>query len=82
MTDSRTRRAKTKNRVELLSDSAPWEGREIDEFVFFIAVERGLSTAYQLSVRQTLDALMKWMKEGKRPLDDLGTDERTASPDA
>jgi integrase/recombinase XerD len=75
MTESGKKAAKTSNQTKLLSDSAPWEGGEIDEFVFFIAVERGLSTAYQLSVRQTLDALMKWMRQGSLALNDLGTDE-------
>ncbi len=46
-----------------------------DRFIRFLATERGLSAAYQLSVRQTLDALAKWMKV---PLRDLGTDELAA----
>ncbi|MEP4077510.1 tyrosine recombinase [Haloferula sp.] len=49
--------------------------REIDGFVMFLATERGLSEAYQLSVRQTLDALSAWMEERKTVLEDLGTDE-------
>lgn len=47
----------------------------IDSFIRFLATERGLSEAYQASVRQTLDALAKWMKQ---PLKDLGTDELAA----
>jgi integrase/recombinase XerD len=47
----------------------------IDSFIRFLATERGLSEAYQASVRQTLDALAKWMK---LPLKDLGTDELAA----
>ena len=43
-----------------------------DQFIRYLATERGLSEAYQLSVRQTLDALAKWMTV---PLRDLGTDE-------
>ncbi len=46
-----------------------------DQFIRYLATERGLSTAYQLSVRQTLDALGKWLKT---PLRDLGTDELAA----
>ncbi len=46
-----------------------------DHFIRYLATERGLSEAYQLSVRQTLDALGKWMKT---PLRDLGTDELAA----
>ncbi len=46
-----------------------------DQFIRYLATERGLSGAYQLSVRQTLDALAKWMKT---PLRDLGTDELAA----
>jgi integrase/recombinase XerD len=43
--------------------------------LLFIATERGLSTAYQLSVRQTLDALCSWMNERQLTLRDAGTDE-------
>lgn len=32
----------------------------INSFILFLATERGLSTAYQLSVQQSLDALEKW----------------------
>ena len=46
-----------------------------DQFIRYLATERGLSEAYQLSVRQSLDALAKWMKI---PLRDLGTDELAA----
>ncbi|RYD25848.1 MAG: integrase, partial [Verrucomicrobiaceae bacterium] len=35
---------------------------EAESFIRFLAIERGLSEAYQLSVRQTLDALGSWMK--------------------
>jgi len=49
--------------------------REIDGFVMFLATERGLSTAYQLSVRQTLEALGKWSAGEGHGLADLGTDE-------
>jgi len=49
--------------------------REIDGFVMFLATERGLSTAYQLSVRQTLEALEKWAGKSGHSLKDLGTDE-------
>lgn len=49
-----------------------------DRFIRFLATERGLSDAYQASVRQTLDALAKWMKSGKTELKDVGTDELAA----
>lgn len=51
--------------------------REIDGFVMFLATERGLSAAYQLSVRQTLDALAGWVAQQKTRIEDLGTDELT-----
>jgi integrase/recombinase XerD len=46
-----------------------------DRFIRFLATERGLSDAYQASVRQTLDALAKWMKAGGKELKEVGTDE-------
>jgi integrase/recombinase XerD len=46
-----------------------------DRFIRYLATERGLSDAYQLSVRQTLDALAAWMKKVDKPLRDLGTDD-------
>lgn len=49
--------------------------REIDGFIRFVAVERGLSAAYQLSLRQTLEALDGWMKRRGLPLEDVGTQE-------
>ncbi len=49
-----------------------------DQFIRFLATERGLSGAYQLSVRQTLDALAGWMKLRKTALRDIGTDELAA----
>jgi integrase/recombinase XerD len=48
---------------------------QIDSFIRFLATERGLSDAYQASVRQTLDALAKWMTQ---PLTDIGTEELAA----
>lgn len=35
---------------------------EIDDFIRYLATERGASTHYQLSVRQSLSALEKWAK--------------------
>lgn len=52
--------------------------KSVDSFIRFLAIERGLSEAYQLSVRQTLDALAAWMAEDRRRLADLGTDELAA----
>lgn len=52
-----------------------WDGGEIEGFLLFIATERGLSAAYQLSLRQTLEALRKWMQVRSLQLVDIGTDE-------
>ncbi len=49
-----------------------------DQFIRFLATERGLSEAYQLSVRQTLDALAGWLSKKETTLRDIGTDELTA----
>ncbi|MCW1915930.1 tyrosine recombinase [Luteolibacter sp. GHJ8] len=49
--------------------------QEADDFILYLATERGLSPAYQLSVRQTLDAFAAWLR--KKPLTDVGTDELT-----
>ena len=48
----------------------------IDQFLLYIATERGLSAAYQLSVRQTLDGLVTWL-ESKSVSDwnDVGTED-------
>lgn len=35
--------------------------REIDRFIRFLAVEKGLSKNYQLSVRQSLEAFSEWL---------------------
>ncbi|RYD27704.1 MAG: integrase, partial [Verrucomicrobiaceae bacterium] len=51
---------------------------ETDRFIRFLATERGLSDAYQASVRQTLDALAGWMKAKGKVLKDIGTDELAA----
>ena len=51
---------------------------EIESFIRYLATERGLSAAYQLSVRQTLDALAAWTKAKAHALADLGTDELSA----
>ena len=49
---------------------------QVDGFILYLATERGLSTAYQLSVRQTLDKLLEWTaKQGQESWRDLGTDE-------
>lgn len=50
----------------------------IDSFIRYLATERGLSPAYQLSVRQSLDALFRWMKSRETLLVDIGTDELAA----
>lgn len=48
---------------------------ESDGFILYLATEKGLSDAYQLSVRQTLDALAGWMKSRPLTLREIGTDE-------
>jgi len=48
---------------------------EIDRFLMFLATERGLSTAYQLSVRRTLDALAGWMRTKQLAATAVTTDE-------
>ena len=40
-------------------------GSQIDSFILFLATERGLSDAYQLSVRRTLETLAGWAEERK-----------------
>ncbi len=52
--------------------------RHSDSFIRHIATERGLSEAYQLSVRRTLDALAAWMQRQSTPLQDVGTPELAA----
>lgn len=49
-----------------------------DSFIRYLATERGLSDAYQESVRQTLDALAKWIIVQHTALRDIGTDELAA----
>jgi integrase/recombinase XerD len=52
--------------------------REIDGFVLYLATEKGLSEAYQRSVRQTLEWLHRWMNTHSLAIRDLGTDELSA----
>ncbi len=52
-----------------------WDGAEIDEFLMFVATERGLSVAYQFSIRQSLDSLHRWCHSHNMGLQDLGADE-------
>lgn len=52
--------------------------RASDSFIRYLATERGLSGAYQLSVRQTLDALAGWLAKQARPLREVGTAELAA----
>ena len=52
---------------------------QIDSFILYLATERGLSTAYQLSVQQTLGKLLVWnSKNSHEQWRDLGTDDLTA----
>lgn len=49
--------------------------RLIDSFILYLATERGLSSSYQLSVRQTLEKLALWMEQKKLSPNDVGTEE-------
>lgn len=51
----------------------------VDDFIFYLATERGLSDAYQLSVRQSLEKLVRWM-EGRKlgRFEEVGTEELSA----
>ena len=52
---------------------------QIDSFILYLATERGLSTAYQLSVQQTLGKLLLWTsKNSHEQWRDMGTDDLTA----
>lgn len=48
--------------------------QQIERFLKFLAIERGLSEAYQLSVQQTLVALAEYSSSEKIELVDLDTD--------
>ncbi len=48
--------------------------KETERFMRHLAIERGLSEAYQESVLQTLAALGEWLGERNRPLRDVGTE--------
>lgn len=48
---------------------------EIDGFIRFLAIERGLSDAYQESVSRTLGTFSKWLFTKKISLKEVGTDE-------
>lgn len=50
----------------------------MDQFILYLATERGLSSSYQLSVRQTLDKLSAWLDEKGMQVVDVGTDELAA----
>lgn len=51
----------------------------IDSFILFLATERGLSPAYQLSVRQSLDSLMTWAdQKGFTEASQISTDNLTS----
>jgi integrase/recombinase XerD len=51
---------------------------EAEGFIVYLATERGLSPAYQLSVQQTLDALAAYLRAHGLKLADAGTDELAA----
>jgi len=50
----------------------------VESFILYLATERGLSSAYQLSVRQTLDKLHGFMEKKHYTVHDVGTDELAA----
>ena len=50
---------------------------EAEGFILYLATERGLSSAYQLSVQQTLDAFAAYLRAHGLQLADVGTDELT-----
>ena len=53
--------------------------RALEGFILYIATERGLSAAYQLSVRQTITALVGWMEaESLNDWGEIGTEELSA----
>ncbi len=52
--------------------------RLIDSFVLYIATERGLSSSYQMSVRQTLENLSVWLEDKGLTAEDVGTEELAA----
>ena len=41
----------------------------IDRFIRHLAVEKGLSENYQLSVRRSLEAFAAWVENGEYPAD-------------
>ena len=51
---------------------------EIDGFIRFLATERGLSEAYQISVSQTLISLDHWLEGRGVSLEEIGTEELAA----
>ena len=52
---------------------------QIDTFILYLATERGLSDAYQLSVRQSLETLLLWArKKNFAEWRDLGVDDLSA----
>ena len=50
----------------------------VESFILYLATERGLSAAYQLSVRQTLEKLGAFMEKKHYTVHDIGTDELAA----
>lgn len=46
----------------------------VDAFIRFLATERGLSPAYQISVRQSLEALEAWLKQRERAWEEVDAD--------
>ncbi len=52
---------------------------QIDSFILYLATERGLSDAYQLGVRRSLETLLAWAERGNfAAWRDLGVDDLSA----
>lgn len=47
----------------------------IDQFIRFLAAEKGLSVAYQLSCRQTLDHFYHWLNEHQYKIENISLNE-------
>jgi len=58
-----------KQRVERVRADGTPLGGQIEDFIQFLAIERGLSVNYQLSIRQSLEEFAGWIL-GRRKVDD------------
>ncbi len=51
--------------------AAPEQSGMIERFLLYLAAERGLSTNYRISVRQSLTHFFRWMEQNRRRLETL-----------